>query len=79
MIDQPGSLPILGRGGQPDPNLPTLHTCADCGFQLLIPAGLVELAAQHHRRGCLGPKLANIAERLTQINAAILVTRVEDD
>lgn len=57
--------------GVPDPGQTTLHTCTDCGFQLLLPAGLVPAAVDFHRRGCVGPKLADLAERLRLITAEL--------
>lgn len=70
------NLPPTGRGGiihpaAGDPQQPTLHTCSDCGFQLLIVAGMVPTVADMHRRGCLGPKLADLAERLTELRRAV--------
>ena len=66
-----GGPPILGAPHLHDPNAPTLHTCVDCGYQMLLPAGLVAAAAEHHRRGCIGPKIADLAERVAVIERLI--------
>lgn len=73
-----GGSPILRPGPGGDPNQQALHTCVDCGYQLLIPGGLVAMASELHRRGCIGPKLANLQADVDALARALMAQIPED-
>jgi hypothetical protein len=71
MSDHPAGRAGLHLPGTPDQNTPTLFTCHDCGAQIMLPFATGRLAAEQHKRGCLGPALLRLTTTLTQLLSAV--------